>query len=295
MKEGKPSKTAEGAAGVRAIESMKPEPERVCYDPLAKEFLSIPYRIIAKSPFLAKAVLWLLLERHVPGAAGEAVLRTRYIDDYLRECIGNGIQQLVILGAGYDSRAYRIDGLKGKVNVFEVDHPATQKAKTERLRRVFGSLPDHVVHVPIDFNRQKLDERLFQCGYCRDLKTLFVWEGVTPYLTAEAVDETLSFVLNNSGRDSSIVFNYVYQSVADGTCQLKAARNHRELAAKRGEVFTFGIPEGTIDEFLSKRGFYQVCNASPESLESTYFKGPNRNRKTLPYLPTVHATVKPRG
>ena len=115
MKEGKPSYTAEGMAAYRFAESRKPEHERVCYDPLAKHLISTKFRIITKSPTLAKMVLWFVVGRRFPhvieGIREEAVVRTRYIDDYLKECIGNGIRQLVILGAGYDSRAYRIEGL----------------------------------------------------------------------------------------------------------------------------------------------------------------------------------------
>jgi methyltransferase (TIGR00027 family) len=293
VKNDRPSATAEGTAGVRAIESLRPENERVCYDPLAMQFLGTKYRILAKVPLLAKCVLWLIAERHVPGLTGEAVVRTRYIDDCVEECTTDGTQQLVILGAGYDSRAYRIGGLKGKLRVFEVDHPPTQKAKIRVLKRLLGSLPEYVVYVAIDFDKEKLDRKLSEHGYDRNVKTLFIWEGVTMYLTAEAVDETLAFVVNNSGPGSSIVFNYIYRSVADGTCESKAAKNHCRIVAKRGEPFVFGIEEGKIEEFLRSRGFPKVNNASPEFLHERYFKGPNQHRKVLPYLPLVHATVNP--
>jgi methyltransferase (TIGR00027 family) len=297
MKEGRASYTAELIAIDRAVESMKPAHRRVCDDPLAVHFLSTRYRVIAKSHLLARFVYWYRRERPVPGAVGEAVARTRLIDDYLKSCIDDGIQQLVILGAGYDSRAYRIDGLKGKVGVFEVDHPATQRVKTHRLRKIFGFLPDHVVYVPIDFDKEELDKRLFESGYDGNLKTLFIWEGVTMYISAEAVDETLSFVASNSGEGSSIIFNYTFQSVIDGTYDLGAWERefHLEVLAKLGEPWIFGIEEGTIDEFLSKRGFCQINNATADLMKNTYFTGPNQGRKILPCIPTVCATVKPRG
>ena len=114
MKEGKLSWTAEIVAHDRAIESVKPEHQRICYDPLAVHFLSPRYRAIARSHLLARLAYRYRRERHNPGSAGEAVARTRFIDEYLKKCIDEGIRQLVILGAGYDSRAYRIEGLKGK-------------------------------------------------------------------------------------------------------------------------------------------------------------------------------------
>ena len=197
--------------------------------------------------------------------------------------------------AGYDSRAYRIEGLKGKVKVFEVDHPATQMRKIERLKKLLGALADHVVYVPIDFSKEKLDGRLLESGYDRNSKTLFIWEGVTLYISAEAVDETLAFVVNNSGEGSSIIFDYIYQSVVDGTCEMEEARIGREYVARIGEPWTFGIGEDAIDEFLSERGYCQINNAKPEFLAGTYFKGVNQGRKVSSFQPIVHATIKPRG
>lgn len=297
MEDGKASWTAEVIAIDRTVESMKPAHRRVCYDPLAVHFLSTRYRVLCKSHLLARFVYWYRRERPQPGAIGEAVTRTRFIDDYLRGCIDDGIQQLVILGAGYDSRAYRIEGLKGKVRVIEVDHPDTQRVKTHTLRKIFGFLPDHVVYVPIDFDKEKLDKRLFESGYDRNLKTLFVWEGVTMYISAGAVDETLSFVANNSGEGSSIIFNYTFQSVIDGTYDMGGWEQEIDLGdlAKWGEPWTFGIEEGAIDEFLSQRGFYQINNANAEFMQNTYFNGVNQSRKVVPFIPTVHATVKPRA
>jgi methyltransferase (TIGR00027 family) len=293
MKEGKPSWSAEEVAICRAMESMKPEHERVCYDPLAQVLISDRFKIRGRISPLLKIVYWYLSKRGLSAAMSEAILRTRYIDDYLNECIRNGIEQLVILGAGFDSRAYRFNELKGRVKVFEVDHPATQTLKIERLKKVFRSLPDHVVYVTIDFTKEKLETRLFESGYDRNSKTLFIWEGVVAYLTAEAVDETLDFVAKNSGKGSSIIFNYAFQSA--GTSELEEVRKVREWRARSGEPFTFEIEQGTIDKFLSSRGFYQVENVTQEDLKKAYFKGKNERRKVTPLGALVHATVKPQG
>ena len=229
-------------------------------------------------------------DRVFSGGMTLAALRTRCMDDYLKESIDDGIEQLVILGAGYDSRAFRFNALREKVKVFEVDHPDSQRIKKEKVRKIFGSLPDHVVYVPIDYDKDKMAEKLFESGYDKDLKTMFIWEGVTCFLTAEAVDETLAFVVNNSGEGSSIIFDYAYESVIDG--RMKEAEKFRRYAAKRGEPATFGIEEGVIEEFLGKRGFGQVKDMNAKSLEDTYFKG--TNRKTCPFFAIVHATVKTR-
>ncbi len=293
MKEGKASRTAEGVAALRAAESLKSADERVCYDPLAVYFLPAKYKLLVKSRLLTKLVI-ALHERKGPGTFGCIVGRTRYIDECLKSCIDDGIEQLVILGAGYDTRGYRFDQLKDQAKVFEVDHPATQKVKIEKVKELFGNPPDHVVYVPVDFEKERLDERLFACGYDKNLKTLFIWEGVTMYLTAEAVDETLDFVTGNSGEGSSIVFNYVFQSVIDGNYISEDARKIHALHEKTAEPFKFGIEEGAIDKFLSTRGFTQLKDVTGEYFKDTYCKGNNRNRKVCSLCGFVHAAVKPR-
>ncbi len=292
MKEGKPSATAEANAAFRAAELMRPEDERVCHDPYAKDFLGTKFSIMGKSRLLTKIALW-YAERVIPGGPNGVIARTRYIDDYLEACIDDGIAQLVILGAGYDSRAYRVDRLKGKIKVFEVDHPYTQRAKVEKVRKIFGFLPDDVVYVPIDLDKRKLSEGLFESGYDRNLKTLFIWEGTTQYLKAEAVDETLAFISNNSGEGSSIIFDYAFQSALDGTLHHEEAKKWRAAFERRGEPPTFGIEEEDIEEFLSSRGFFQVKNVTTESLEGSYFSGANQGRRVTRLGGIVHTTVKP--
>jgi len=292
MKEEKASRTAEIVTAFRAAESLKPARERVCYDPMAKDFLSSRLSLIGRSEFIRKTALW-YADRKSPGITGLVVLRTRYIDDYLTRCMEDGIDQLVIMGAGYDSRPYRFEGLKNKV-VFEVDYPATQEKKIKKVKQVCGSLPDHVVYVPIDFQRETLEERLFENRYDRNMKTLFIWEGVTTYISAEAVDNTLFFVANNSGAGSTIIFSYVFQSAVEGTCGMEGAQKWRKALEKRGEPPVFGIEGGKINEFLMSRGFCNVKDASMESLKKVYFTGRNRNRKASPWAGIVCAAVDPR-
>ena len=294
MKEGKASSSAAMAALFRSLESIQPANERVLYDPYSIQLLSGVQNTIFKTRFLIsgrllnKIIHW-SISRFVPGVIDYVIARTCYIDDYLNQCAEDGIEQLVVLGAGYDSRAFKFTALKDRVKVFEVDHPDSQRIKKEKVRKIFGHIPDHVVYVPVDFEKEKLDERLFACGYDKDLKTLFIWEGVTVYITAEAVDETLAFMVNNSGKGSSIIFDYVYKSVIDG--RIKGSEKMTGPIAKIGETFKFGIEEGTLEEFLGKRGFYKVKDVNAELLEDRYFK--NTNRKAYPYYGIVHATIKP--
>ncbi len=291
MKEEKPNVGAEQVAAIRAAWSKRPEGERVCYDPLARHFLGPELANIIDDPNLTEATA-AALEESTPGAISCVGARTRYIDDYLKACIENGIEQLVMLGAGYDTRPYRFSELKGRVKVFELDQPATQKVKTEKLKTILGSIPEHVVYVAIDFDRENMADRLFSSGFERTARTLYIWEGVTMYITAEAVDETLDFVANNSGKGSSIIFNYMLQSVVDGTCRTEDAEKMRQSYAQRGEPLTFGIPEGTIVEFLSQRGFCDVRDVNGEFFKNAYFGGINTSRNVCSLCGFVTARVE---
>jgi methyltransferase (TIGR00027 family) len=288
MKKEKSSETAVQMALSRTIESLKTEEERICYDPLAKEFLTPKYKILIQNKLLRNSIVKIIDQLFI-GHHYYVVARTRYIDDFLQECIANEIQQVVIMGAGFDSRAYRFDELK-KIPVFEVDHPATMAKKKEKIQKKLGSLPNHVVYIPIDFLKEKISDKLVQCGYSGKLKSLFIWEGTTPYLIPESVDETLAFVSSNSGKDSSIIFDYILKSVVDGTCDLEGAKNEFEKMNKTSEPLTFGIEKEKIESFLVERGFQNIKDVDSEYLKERYFKDQHRNRKIKPWWRIVHAT-----
>ena len=220
--------------------------------------------------------------------------RERYIDDYLEACLSEGLEQLVILGAGYDARAYRFDALRTGVKVFEVDHPATQAVKLKKLVAIFGAWPAHVTYVPIDFNQQSLAERLFASGYDEQRKTLFIWQGVTQYLTPAAVDDTLAFVAGHSGPGSSIIFDYMDATLLAGAPRHGEVSNMRRYRRLSGEGLVFGIPIGGIQAFLEARGFSQVKNADHVALEKAYFSAGSRPRRVADGYAIVSAVVQAR-
>ena len=273
MKKAQTSLTAIGIAILRAAESEKPAGERICYDPYARQFT--PAWLFHTFAFLTKVGY---TEWRGPGVNGYLAARDRYIDDVLNKYLEAGLQQLVILGAGYDSRAYRFD-LAGRVKTFEVDHPATQQDKLAKVQAIFGKIPEQVIYVPIDFNNQTLENCLLQAGYDRTLKTLFIWQGVTMYLTAEAVDTTLAFVTRHSISGSAIVFDYVYRHVLDGAQTQSEIRGMRRYRFMTGEGLSFGIDQGAVEEFLKQRRFSQVKDVNAEDLKLAYFTGVNAGRK----------------
>jgi methyltransferase (TIGR00027 family) len=289
VKNNQSSVTAMGIAFTRALESSRPADRRICYDPLARKFVSDAFYWFAKFWMDIGYAQW-----RGPGVFEFLAIRTRYIDDYLQSCLDDGLEQLVILGAGYDSRAYRFDGLKGWVKVFEVDHPATQQVKKAKLCKILGSLPEHVVFVPIDFTQESLETRLMESGYDPQLKTLFIWEGVTQYLDAQAVDDTLDFVAWHSGGGSGIIFDYMYTSALDGTRKRGEVASMRHSARVTGEQLRFGFAEGAVEELLSRHGFYHIVDADGPALGARYLTGPNQGRKVASAYAIAHATVRPR-
>lgn len=272
MRKKQSSLTAAGIALVRAIESEKPDDERICYDPYARQFIPTwMYHILG---FFIKSGY---AERRGPGVNGFLAVRDRYIDDVLIRFLEEGLEQLVILGAGFDSRSYHFD-LPGQVKTFEVDHPTTQLDKLKKVQAIFGKLPEHVSYVAIDFNSQTLQERLLAAEYNPQLITLFIWQGVSMYLTNAAVDATLRFVVNHSGPGSAIVFDYLYQAVLDGIQRQQEVVNMRRYRFMTGEGLMFGIPEGEVEAFLKARGFRQSIDVNVDYLKSTYFTGKNAGR-----------------
>ena len=290
MKKEKSSKTADQMALSRAIESLKSEHDRICFDKYAQDFLSTKYSILICAKIMRLFIVW-VMERLFLGHNYYVVARTRYIDDYLSECIAQGIEQLVIMGAGFDSRPYRFDDLK-KIKVFEIDHPATQARKKEKVRRIFGSLPAHVVFVDVDFAHENMETKIALSGYDKNVRTLFIWEGTTPYITLEAIDKTLAFVSSNSGPGSSIIFDYILKSVVDGTCRLEGAMNEFRKMARTSEPLISGLEEDKIVSFLHDRGFHNVKDVGADFLKRIYFSNKYPDRRIKPWWRIVCGTVE---
>jgi methyltransferase (TIGR00027 family) len=259
MKPDSVSQTAQGTAAGRAIESRRSSKDRFFEDPFAREFLPFGYRAIVDLLCLPRigAALLSMRERQLPGIMGTLLCRTRYIDDVLVEAISKGIDQVVILGAGFDSRAYRIPDID-QTHVIEVDHPFTQEWKKGRLKHMLGKLPSHVTFVPIDFDRQYLDNTLQKTGFRTGAETFFIWEGVTQYITPEAADATFRYIADSTGPGSEIVFTYIDSRIIDGSLCLKGSESLMANLQRQGEPWIFGIDPDGLNAYLAARNFELV-------------------------------------
>ncbi len=291
MKKNNSSRTAEDMAGFRAIETLRSKEDRTCDDPFAKHFLTGAWATRYKSPIQSKLFLWI---SHIinPGATNTVPLRLRFIDDYIKTCIKDGLEQLVILGAGFDCRAYRMEELKDGVTVFEVDYPATQDHKRNVLNTIMSETPDHVVFVPYQLEEKGFATQLLARGYDKNKKSLFIMEGLIMYLAPKTVKELFSFISSHSCPGSAAIFDFLPPGIEDGSINNRGGKNMHKWAIKKGEPFKFSIDIDKLPQFLSELGFDNVNALAAEQCRSKYFTGNNRKRAISPLFSFAHATVK---
>lgn len=280
--------TARRVAFARSWETHRPSQDRICFDPYAKSFLGWTGKFFSANPLGRRLTLKILTPLE-EGILGYVPLRTKVIDEYALSCSKKGVEQAVFLGAGYDARAYRLEDFKKMGRVFEVDLGSIQDDKTAKLVEALGEVPGHVTYVPIDFETQSLRDNLLSSGYDPELRTLFIWEGVTFYLDPEAVDRTLAFVSNTSAKGSSVIFDYLHAGVIEGQSTDPLAKDLMEFGDRIGEPYKFGIAPESIAEFLAERGFPQFENLSLGQCKKMYLTEAQQKRKVINLFSIVHA------
>jgi len=226
------------------------------------------------------ALPWSIIDGYWRGSRGTVVVRTRYIDDVLAEALGSGVEQVVILGAGFDSRAYRIRGID-QTPVFELDQPVTQAKKSAIIGRRLGTVPRHVTLVPIDFDTQALGTVLSGCGYRRDARTCFICEGVTHYLSAGAVDALFRSVARSAAVGSRMVFTYIHQAMLDGSMRFEGAATTLATVRRGGEPYTWGFDPVTLPEYLAEREFVLLEDVGARTYRERYLTPRGRGREEL--------------
>jgi methyltransferase (TIGR00027 family) len=190
---------------------------------------------------------------------GYFIARTAYFDGIFRSALEDGTRQIVLLGAGYDTRSWRFSGLLGDVRVFELDIKSTQESKIAALRAAQMEIPEQVKLVRIDFTSEDLESVLVQAGYDPGQRTLFIWEGVTYYLTEESVNATLRFVHRNSPRGSRLCFDYLIEKLG---------------SVNPDEPFLFWKHPLQMKEMLAGRGYKILEDLDCAGMERRYLTLP---------------------
>jgi methyltransferase (TIGR00027 family) len=268
------AKTGEGPTVTVAIEQYFPENQRLIEDPLAFSILPFGMRSFVWLMQLAATRNWMVraVEKSAPGIWGGLMCRKRYIDEKLIEVVDQ-VNAVVNLGAGFDTRVYRLPAL-AKTSVWEVDQPGNIKLKQVRLQKLFGKIPAHVKLVPIDFDHDELIAALTLHGYSIDEPTFFICEAVTQYLTEIGIKTTFDF-LAKSKRGSRLVFTYVRKDFLDGRVRYGQENLYRQYVVKNN-IWLFGIDPQEMTNFLEPYGWRVVEHLSYEELAEKYVKPSGR-------------------
>lgn len=199
------------------------------------------------------------------------VVRSRFAEDELAAAVERGVRQYVILGAGLDTSAFRAPYADRGLRIFEVDHPATQAWKQERLAAGAISVPPTLTFVPVDFERQGLAAELSRAGF-QYQATFFSWLGVTPYLSREAFDQTLAWIAWLPA-PSGVVFDYAVDPSSLNLVEQAALRALAARVESTGEPFRLFFVPSELTKDLYGMGFSQVETLAREQMNARYFEG----------------------
>jgi methyltransferase (TIGR00027 family) len=269
------AQTAFGPIVLSAIEHNEPPGRRLVDDDLAASFLPTALRTFTRATRftpLRRAVV-AASERTGPGLWANLSCRKHYIDDNLADALST-VDAVVILGAGLDTRPYRL-AQHSDVPVFEVDQQANIARKRAIVAKVFGTAPPSVRLVPMDFEHDDLMSTLVAHGYRADARTFFVWEGVTQYLTADAVRATFD-QLSAAAPGSKLDFTYVRGDFIDGENLYGAPVLYRRMR-QRTQVWKSGLLPEDVEGFLAGHGWRLIEQLGPDEVINRYVQPAGRN------------------
>jgi methyltransferase (TIGR00027 family) len=248
---------ARWSAGAKAFEDSLPVDQRVISDPLAHYYAGeAGMRMVA------------MMQAINPNIRKAITLRARYIDDYSRQCVQEGYEQVVLLGAGYDSRYIRLPEFR-RTTIFELDLQSTQVIKKALTRRLYGKLPRNVTYIAIDFSKDSVTEKLVRAGFRLHKRTVFIWEGVTLFLNQDIIEETLGRLVE-LGSDNRIIFDFVPPELIDDETDYMGNRQLLQLCANVQEPLTFGCQPNRMKNILQGLGFDNVKTVSMQEANMIY-------------------------
>ncbi len=268
------SRTAEWTCLSRAASVFESNPHFHSNDDIAPRLLPAVMRVMLRTRFGRYVFHRVLAGR---GMYEYVIARTRYIDAAFQQALDDGFDEIVLFGAGFDTRALRFSSNAHYAGVFELDVPVTQNAKIGRYRHCHLSIPTNLHFVAIDFDRESIAERLAACGFVCGKRCLFVLEGVLMYLQPASVDATFRTLQALGGPGSRVVFDYVRASVLRGEGSLYGQQGATQAVSKVNESWHFGLEPGQVNNFLSAYGFTAIDRQDSDGLEKLYFTDENGN------------------
>jgi methyltransferase (TIGR00027 family) len=288
MKDNKASQTAQYMALFRALESTLPANKRLFIDPYAISFLEGKLKTVTRlSPLpIVRRFVQHTIQKKIPGAMSSGIARTRYIDDLLQQTVRQGIQQVIILGAGFDTRALRLEALQS-IPVIEIDHPNTSHKKLRTLKKHLRRLPEHVRYWQIDFNKDSLDALALREQLNFSIPTTIIWEGVTNYLAEPAINSTFAFA-EKFATGSYIIFTYVHRQVLEEPEAFFGAHRLLNDLANIEEKWTFGFKPEELSGYLQQYHFKLLEDSGAEGYRNKYM--PERTEKGYEFYRVAFAS-----
>ena len=276
MRAGQPSRTALGAAAYRAVHQTL-EGGVIFRDPLRLQILDDETRagLDGMANDLSLRPMRLMI-----------AARSRFSEETLAACVARGVRQVVVLGAGLDTFSLR-NPHAGRLRVFEVDYPATQDWKRERLEQAGLAVPDTLTFAPVDFERQSLADGLAAAGFRADRPAFFQWLGVVPYLTREAISQTLDYIA--AVPESEVVFDYGEPFENYSEERRANVMAVAERAAARGEPWLSQFDPAEMSDLLHKAGFAEIEDLGMAALSERFYGALKKHARTGPGAHVVRA------
>ena len=272
------SKTALGVTFMRAIANRSSK-INIFNDPYAEKFLPYLMRRPIKRKRFIKRAEWFLRKYKI---GNSVLIRAAYAEDKLQECIDNGVKQYIILGAGWDSFAFRKPELLKDIHVFELDFPSTQKRKQNKLDQLGLTLHENVHLTPIDFETTSISEALSNSAFDPALPTFVTWQGVTYYLTMDAIEHVFDDLGNYCQGGLDIVLDYIDDRFFNEWKKSRRIRRIHRGVAFIGEPFKSGFNPKTFSNWLDERNFDLVEDLNMKQ-QNNYFGEDKLNHFKSPF------------
>jgi methyltransferase (TIGR00027 family) len=282
--------TAETTAAIRAMHLLYDQPV-VFNDPYALQLTNPALCRVCQNRFFQ----WILSRKFISETyrpiAAQVLSRAKYVEEKLEQAVAKGISQYVIIGAGFDSFCLRRPNFSADLRIYEIDHPATQRIKRQRLMEIFDSSPKGVEFLAIDLEKRTIADALSDASFSKDKKAFFSWLGTVPYLSEAAVFAVLRDLACFAAHKSEIVFDYLIPTRLMKIEDRQALGRAMRIIERWGEpVKSFFDPDAFPDE-VSRLGYRILENQSPAELNKSYFfdRSDNLVAHSAAYL--VHAAI----
>jgi len=244
--------------------------------------------LAASVPDKETALAWVMQNMNGP----ITISRARYTEDNVETTIEQGIQEYVILGAGMDTFAFRRPELLEKIQVFEIDHPATQAFKQNRIKELGWEVPKNLHFIPIDFTKDNLADAIEKSSYDSQALSFFSWLGVTLYLTRDVVFNVLRTIADSAPTGSSIVFDYLDNDAFVPDKAAKRMSQMRQILETAGEPLKGSFDPLTLGDELESLGLLLHENLSPEDIERRYFEERSDDYSAFEHVHFARAKVR---